>query len=231
MRNYTVNWGRFLLLRWFVASWLLHGVHVFDKTERAYYIICELLIYVFFCLLINMSGVTDWWVYLLAFIIVHTVTWLVDSHWLVGYREVDKSFKGKGIGSVIEFAQLAKSNLIGYNSVDAICIYGSLCRRMYHDRSDMDLRVVQTGKSFKLFWEIQKLRFVGIWRYRIPLDLKLVDSVEYLKKEMRLDEKPIMLYKRGLTFFNEGVDFIDLVNRPNQFLKNTPPTHTAGVAL
>ena len=223
MRNYTFNWGKLLFFRWFFASWLLHGVHVFDKTERNYYVMCELVAFSCLCLVFYLAGIKLWWVYLVTFLALHTATWLVDSHWLVGYREVDKTFHGKGISSVIDFAQLTKRELVKYDSVKAICIYGSLCRRMYHDRSDMDLRVVQTGRSFLLFWTIQKLRFIGIWRYRIPLDLKLVDSVGYLQKEMRIDEKPIMVFKRDLHFYNEGDTFNELFSQPERYLKITPP--------
>lgn len=223
MRNYTIKWGKFLLLRWLVASWILHGVHVFDKTERLYYVLCESLIVMTVCLILFFGGYYDIEIYLVYFILIHTITWLVDSHWLVGYREVDKSFRGKGIGSVIEFAELSKQKLSKFESVEAIAIYGSLCRRMYHDRSDMDLRVLQRGKSFRLFLEIQILRFIGIWKFKIPLDLKLVDSVDYLKNEMRIDEKPIMVYKKHDVFYNEGDSFTDLKDNPRKYLKITPP--------
>ena len=90
---------------------------------------------------------------------------------------------------------------------------------MYHDRSDLDLRVLQEGISLKVFWQIQKLRFIGIWRYKIPLDLKLVDSIEYLIDEMREDEKPIVIYKAEQYIYNEGASFSSLKDNPKDFLK------------
>lgn len=219
MRNYTVNWGRFLVIRWFVASWLLHGVHVLDKTERLLYIFFELLALVLCYVVMMLCGVNCWVWYLVAFIILHTITWLIDSHWLVGYREVNKNFRGKGINSVIEFLEYSKQKLAHYENIEAIGVYGSISRRMYHDRSDLDLRIIQNAFSLPLFFDVQKLRFIGIWKYKIPLDLKLVDSVEYVKNEMRDDEKPVMIYKKHDSFYNEGVSFEELKNDSEKFTK------------
>lgn len=219
MRNYTYNWGALLGLRWFVASWLLHGVHVFDNTEKIYYIICELMLQLLPITILYFCGITDWWMYLLSLIFVHSLTWLCDSHWLVGYREVDKTFRSKGIKGVIDYIDIVRKELYENNNVSLIAVYGSLSRRKFHDRSDLDLRIVQEKRSFLLFLKVQKLRFIGIWKYRIPLDLKLVDSEDYLKKEMREDEKAIVVYKKYDKVYNEGVSFEDVINNPESFLK------------
>ena len=221
MRNYTFNWGKLLGLRWFVASWLLHGVHVLDKTERNYYILCELILQLMPLCALYLFEVDKIWTYILSIITVHTITWLCDSHWLVGYREVDKSFKSKGINAVIEYINYTKEELKSFKNVSVIALYGSMSRRMFHDRSDLDLRIVQEGKSFLLFLTIQKLRFIGIWKYKIPLDLKLVDSEEYLKEEMREDEKAIVAYKKKDFVYNEGLDFSEIEKNPSAFLKST----------
>ena len=219
MRNYTYNWGSLLGLRWFVASWLLHGVHVFDKTEKLYYIICELVLQLMPITILYFCGVADWWLYLISLILVHSLTWLCDSHWLVGYREVDKTFRSKGIKGVIDYIDIVRKELYGNSNVSLIAVYGSLSRRKFHDRSDLDLRIVQENRSFFLFLKVQKLRFIGIWKYRIPLDLKLVDSEDYLKKEMREDEKAIVVYKKHDKVYNEGVSFNEVVENPLSFLK------------
>lgn len=221
MRNYKINWGKYLFFRWFVASWLLHGVHVLDKTEKSLRIVFELIFIFIPSIVLLLNGVDSIWSYLLLFGLVHTVFWLFASHWLVGYREVDKGFKGKGIQSIIDYLEYVKLQLMSQKTVVAIAVYGSLSRNKYHDRSDLDLRVLQEKPiSLKLFFIITKLRFIGIWKYKIPLDLKLVDSIEYLKNEMRIDEKPIMIFKKYASFFNEGDDFTSLQAKPNLYLKN-----------
>tara|TARA_B110000114_G_C15074077_1_gene390976 strand:- start:689 stop:1369 length:681 start_codon:yes stop_codon:yes gene_type:complete len=220
MRNYKVKWQQFLFFRWFVVSWVLHGVHVLDRSERILRILMELVSLGILYSLFFIFGIKNIWVFTFGFISIHTFYWLAASHWLVGYREVNKKFQGKGINSVIEFLEFTKKNLDKYPSVSAIAVYGSLSREKFHKRSDLDLRVVQEKPiNLKLFWTINQLRFIGIWKYKIPLDLKLVDSVDYLKNEMRLDEKPIMVYKKYDNFFNEGDDFSMLKASPQRYLK------------
>lgn len=220
MRNYNYNWGVLLGFRWFIASWLLHGVHVFDKTERLYYILCEILLQFVSAIILFFLNFQEWWIYIFSIIFIHTITWLCDSHWLVGYREVNKKFKSKGIEGVINYIDIVKKTLADNKDVSLIAIYGSLSRRKFHNRSDLDLRVVQEKKNILLFFKIQKLRFIGIWKYKIPLDLKLVDSEEYLKKEMREDEKAIVVYKKYNNIYNEGFNFSEIENNPDFFLKD-----------
>lgn len=219
MRNYSFKWGYLLGIRWFIASWLLHGVHVFDKTEKAYYILCETILQFIPICILYICNVNSWKIYALSITIVHTITWLVDSHWLVGYREVDKSFRSKGINGVIKYINVVKQKLANNNDVTVIAIYGSLSRKKFHDRSDLDLRIVQEKRNFALFLTVQKLRFIGIWQYKIPLDLKLVDSEDYLKKEMREDEKAIIVYKKYSKVYNEGLEFKEIEDNPESFLK------------
>lgn len=65
-----------------------------------------------------------------------------------------------------------------------------------------------------------KLRTVGIWKYKIPMDLKLVDSVEFLKKEMREDEHPIVPYNKYESFYNEGDSYEMLKRNPENYLRD-----------
>ena len=43
MRNYSVNWGKFLLFRWLFVSWTLQAIHVLDARERVFRVILELI--------------------------------------------------------------------------------------------------------------------------------------------------------------------------------------------
>lgn len=230
MRNYSVNWGRLLFFRWFPISWTLQAVHVLDRNERAFRIVLE-LIPVSIMVLLAAVGVFSWWVTLGAFTVLHTMFWLFDSTWLVGFREVYKGFKGKGILSIIEFVDWSMEELKDCDNISTITIYGSICRHKYHDRSDFDYRIVQERGSLKTYFKMIKLRAVGIWKYRIPLDLKLVDSADYLKAEMREDEHPIIPYNKYNTFYDmKGELYEDLKRNPMDFLReNTRLTLNGGV--
>lgn len=227
MRNYTYVWGNLLFFRWFAASWLLHGVHVLDKTEKFLYVFFEtLLIAVVFGIMYAVG--CPWWAYGVAFIVIHTLTWLMDSHWLVGFREVDKKFCSKGIAATLEYIEIVSNVFSGLPDVEAVLVYGSMSRRMFHNRSDLDIRIWQSGFSLKAFFMVQKYRFIGIWKYRIPLDLKLVDSMEYLKKEMRSDEKAIVGYsKGGKPVYNSGFTLSDIKADPSEFLRENNPVWMA----
>lgn len=224
MRNYTYNWGNLLFIRWFVASWLLHGVHVLDKTEKYLYIICELLIILITYILFFILGFQSWVTYLIGFIIIHTITWLTDSHWLVGYREVSKNFSSKGLNPTLEYIELISNIFAKQTNIEAVLVYGSMSRKMFHNRSDLDIRIWQNGISIKTFFLVQKYRFIGIWKYKIPLDLKLVDSIEYLKQEMRPDEKAIVGYsKDNKPVYNSGYTLYEVKAHPSDFLRENNP--------
>ena len=66
-----------------------------------------------------------------------------------------------------------------------------------------------------------KLRAVGIWKYKIPMDLKIVDSQEYLRREMREDEHPIIAYNKYDTFYDmKGDKYIHLKQNPMLYLRD-----------
>ncbi len=220
MRNYTYNWGRLLFFRWLVVSWTLQAIHVLDKREQAFRIIIELIP----LLLIGILAWLGWyplWIFGCCFLIIHTLFWLLDSTWLVGFREVYPKFKGKGIQSIIDYVDWCVQELKDYDHITAITIYGSICRHKYHDRSDFDLRIVQEKWTIKTYLKAIKLRTIGIWKYRIPMDLKIVDSQEYLMKEMREDEHPIIAYNKYKTFYDmSGDSYEQLKKAPETYRKD-----------
>lgn len=218
MRNYKHNWGRFLFVRWLLVSWTLQAIHVLDKSERMFRIFIELIpaLLLFALWIIDACPL---WLFVLLLFFVHTLFWLFDSTWLVGFREVYLKFRGKGIKSVIEFVDWSLVELKACDNITAVTIYGSICRHMYHDRSDFDFRIVQERGRLKTYFKMIKLRIVAIWRYHIPIDLKLVDSVDFLKEEMREDEHPIVPYNRYASFYNEGDSYSQLKNNPSSYLK------------
>lgn len=219
MRKYSINWGKFLFFRWLAVSWTLQAVHVLDIKEMIFRIVLE-LVPVLAIVIMAVMGLYPWWVALWAFVMLHTFFWLFDSTWLVGFREVYPSFRGKGIQSIIDFVDWSIEELKDCDNITAVAIYGSICRHKYHDRSDFDLRIVQERASLKCFFKMIKLRIVAIYKYRIPIDLKLVDSVEFLKREMRDDEHPIVPYNKYDSFYNEGDSYEMFKATPDSYKKN-----------
>lgn len=219
MRKYSIKWGKFLFFRWLPVSWGLQAVHVLDIKEMIFRIVLE-LVPVLAIVAMSVMGLYPWWVALWAFVVLHTAFWLFDSTWLVGFREVYPNFKGKGIQSIISFVDWSIEELKNCDNITAITIYGSICRHKYHDRSDFDLRIVQERASLRCFFKMIKLRIVAIYKYRIPIDLKLVDSIEFLKKEMRDDEHPIVPYNKYDSFYNEGDSYEMFKANPESYKKD-----------
>ena len=163
----------------------MQAVHVLDRRRKSFsYRIGGVPVAV----IVTLASVCiySWWVALALFVVLHTLFWLFDSTWLVGFREVYTGFKGKGIQSVIDYVDWAVEELKDCDNIGAVTIYGSICRHMYHDRSDFDLRIVQDYSSFEnVFnrYQIEGCRYLEV--QKIPMDLKIVDSQDYLRKEMR----------------------------------------------
>ena len=86
MRNYKHNWGRFLFVRWLLVSWTLQAIHVLDKSERMFRIFIELIpaLLLFALWIIDACPL---WLFVLLLFFVHTLFWLFDSTWLVGFLE------------------------------------------------------------------------------------------------------------------------------------------------
>jgi hypothetical protein len=220
MRNYKIKWGKLLFIRWIVVSWILQAVHVLDKRERIFRIFLELLFLLPVIVIYDASNANSRF-YSIAYIIsIHSLFYLFNSTWLVGYREVNKKFKGKGIQSIVDFSNYVKEDIKNCDN-NAVLLYGSLPRKKYHNRSDLDIRIIRSSNdNVKLFFKAIKYRAVGIWKYKIPVDLKVVDSMDYLKKEMRDDEHPIIISKKeNFEVYNEGVPFEFLEESPNEFVK------------
>ena len=128
MRDYSISWGKFLFLRWLPISWTLQAVHVLDKKEMVFRIVLE-MIPIAVIVWLAVVGVLSWWAALGAFVVLHTLFWLFDSTWLVGFREVYTGFKGKGIQSVMAFVDLSMKELKECGNISANAIYGCICRR------------------------------------------------------------------------------------------------------
>lgn len=226
MRQYSISWGRFLFIRAIGVGWPLQSIHVLDKGERRFRLAIEIIPTLLFAFLLYLNIISLMW-FCIIFFIMHTAFYLLDSTWLVGFREYNPHFVGRDINNIIKYTDWVVEELKDCGNVEAITMYGSLCRRMYNLRSDYDLRIVQSKGSIRTYFKMIKLRIVGIWCYKIPLDLKLVDSVDFLKKEMRADEKPIVPFNRNTTFYNEGFSYSELKANPETFTKEYTLSHAS----
>lgn len=222
------KWGRLRIIRFLIVGWSLQSVHVLDRTEQMFRIVFEggllLLAFVFYSVNGDRANfrLID---YTFIFMAIHTLMFLFDSAILVGLRECFDFIKNPGINGTLSFLLLAKKLILATDAVECVLVYGSITRGMFHNRSDLDLRVIRKRdlwQSLHIMFIAVWLRAIAVWRYHIPLDLKVVDSMDYLKNEIRLDEKPIVIYCRSdFAVFNRGIDLEAVLSNPSMVLRPT----------
>ncbi len=217
--------GKWRALRNLPIGWLTHSIHGRDKTERTFHIIVELIIW---CALFGL-----WRLFLpnilsfsasgfVTLILVHTFMWIIDGNFHVYMLDSFYGVRNVGIRKVLDFIVWATNLLIKTDAVECVLIYGSFCRGAFHDRSDLDMRVVRCKPSNKviiLLATAAYIRLVSLF-HGIPTDLQVVDSMEFLVHQMRLDEKPVIAYCRNtFTINNRGLSFDEVIEDPSSVMK------------
>ncbi len=108
------------------------------------------------------------------------------------------------------------------NDVEAVLVYGSFCRKQFHNRSDLDIRVLRKPGLFalvRLMILTWSLRYLSVLR-RLPTDLLVVDSLAFIRNQMRKDEQPVVLFKRDdLELPEAGLQFDAVLANPSLMLK------------
>lgn len=219
--------GRFRAIRNLPVGWVLQILHSTDRAERWIRIGTEaLLMGCLWFLLGSIDFLQDGTVRLLwAFVIVHSASWFFIGNFWVYMLDSFLWVKNPGIEGVLKYVDFVRRTFVRSAQSDAILIYGSMCRGAFHGRSDLDLRIIRRpgvlaglravfiGFAVRVPAAIQK----------IPVDLQVVDSLEFLKKQMRSDEHPIIVFLRpGFKIDKPGLDYEQVSANPSQVLREKP---------
>ncbi len=215
--------GPFRAFRNLPVGWLLQIIHSTDTTER-WFRICSELFFVFISFLFILNYQNSVYVsFLLAFIIVHTLSWFFTGNFWVYMLDSFNWVKNRGLNSTIEYLEITKKFFIYTNSCDAVLIYGSMCRFKFHIRSDIDLRIIRRRDSWKGLLALPVGYVLRIYSFFTlhPVDFQVVDSLDFVNRQMRDDEHPIILFLRpGFSIKNPGLRFESLKENPSMVLKN-----------
>lgn len=87
-----------------------------------------------------------------------------------------------------------QTRMAKYESITGVMVYGSLSRGVWHDKSDLDTRIIHKKgiiNSFIAYLIVHSERIRAVFNKQ-PLDMYMADSVEFLNL-MRDDEFPIFL--------------------------------------
>jgi predicted nucleotidyltransferase len=105
--------------------------------------------------------------------------------------------KNRGEDVTINYLNSMADRLKRSKSIRGLAIFGSISRNQWHEKSDIDARILRQSGLKNLLGSaiaVMKERFLAFFLGQ-PLDIYLADNIDFLKK-MRKDEVPIFLIKR-----------------------------------
>lgn len=182
--------GRFRAIRNLVSGWITHANHGRDRSERIFHHAVELLLLIAIFIVIFCLG-CKWHAYLIAFFAVHTLWWIVNGNFHVYMLDSFRFVRNAGIEQELKYILWAAEKFESFG-VKAVLVYGSFCRKEFHGRSDLDLRVIRDCRKnpIVLFMFGVYARIISMLR-QCPTDLQIVDSEEFLLKQMNAREIPV----------------------------------------
>ncbi len=217
--------GKFRAFRNMPIGWVLQALHSTDRSERLFRVCVEIIVWLSLYITVKYYApdIGAGLAVLVAFIISHTIMWLLTGNFWVYMLDSFLWVRNPGIEGVVRFTQFTRSMFTTVDCVDAILIYGSMCRRQLHGRSDLDLRVVRRTDSWKGLLALPLGFLVRAYSFFVymPVDLEVVDSMAFVRKQMRADELPIGVFVRpGVCIDEIGMDFSEVEKEPSIVLKD-----------
>lgn len=216
--------GKHRAIRNITIGWLSHAIHSTDYSERIFRIAIEILL-MFLCFnlimhreifksdILSSAGVT--------IIVCHTIMWMLDGNFWVYLLDSFDWMRNPGIKRIIAYVKLCRKLFQVADLCNAILIYGSMCRGEFHDRSDLDLRIIRRNDSWLGMVCLPVALFLRIISFFIviPVDLQVADSYEFINRQMRKDELPVVVHLRnGFNLKSTGRRFSEIEKNPSSVL-------------
>jgi predicted nucleotidyltransferase len=219
--------GKFRAFRNLPVGWLLQVLHSTDRTERWLRVGTEVLLIAALWYFLECVGYfSECYLQLFwAFLIVHSLSWFFIGNFWVYMLDSFLWVRNPGLEGVLSFVNFARRLFVNSDACDAVLIYGSMCRGAFHGRSDLDLRIIRKPglllgmKAIIVGYVVRVLAAIR----KIPVDLQVVDSLEFLIKQMRADERPITVYlSPGFKIVNAGWDYEEVLADHVLVLRDKP---------
>lgn len=182
-----------------VSNYLHQSFFYLDRTERAMRVFWEVVPVGFLCWLLTrvLAPVNAWLLLGVSVGCVHTLNWIFNNNFWNCLNCAFPSFRNRGTQNTLNYLNRARARLSKARSITGIMFLGSLSRFEWHDRSDIDMRILRRPG----FWNgivasllTSRERVLAVFA-RQPLDLYLADTPEFLKHH-RVDERPIFTLRR-----------------------------------
>lgn len=217
--------GRLRAFRNLPIGWVTHANHARDLSERLFHHVCEgvVLLTVLGAVYAFGAAATRIMWMIVAGILIHTAWWIINGNCHVCLLDSFKFVKNAGIGPILDYICWTRKWFVGSDRVAAILVYGSFCRRQFHGRSDLDLRVIRKSGLIAILTTMPlavAVRIVSLVR-GIPTDLQVVDNEEFLLRQMRASELPVCVFgSENLKKIVVSVAFDEVLRHPDMVLKD-----------
>jgi len=215
--------GKYRALRNIPAGWALQAIHSTVRTERFFRIVLEVVILIVTGLVLWATDYLTIPSSLITLVVTHTIFWFITGNFWVYMLDSFLWIENPGIKTILSFVEFTKKQLTRTNSVEAILIYGSMCRGQFHQRSDLDLRVVRRRDAMTglIALPIGLLMRAYSFFLVLPVDLQVVDGAEFLEKQMREDERPIVVFRRDdFHSVQFGISFEEVLKDPRIIMRS-----------
>jgi predicted nucleotidyltransferase len=214
--------GRYRAIRNLPVGWLLQILHSTDRSDRWFRLLIEAICIGGTGMLLSRYDVAH--SYVIAFLIIHTLSWLLFGNFWVYMLDSFKWIKNPGIDSIIKYISLVRRIYESSGTCNAVLVYGSMCRGRFHNRSDLDLRIIRRVDSWKGFVALPISLVLRAYAFFVllPVDFQVVDSMSFVKRQMRKDEHPIVVFrKEQFVVENAGISFDDVERDPTLVMKES----------
>lgn len=175
------------------AHWTFQNMLNMDVTELLFKVFIDIILTIIFSIII-----TTWLPVGLAIVIsllfAHTINFLFNAHIFVVLK-----FFGDVTHELSEhqrYIEGIKNRLHQEPSIRWAAIYGSMSRGEFKPTSDLDIRLIRNPgfiPGLRACWFVLRER-TRAHLNRFPIDFLVFDSPRLLKKNIRIDELPIIIF-------------------------------------
>jgi len=218
--------SNYRFLRNIPVSWIHQAINSHDRTELLFRIGIETIGFTIIFFITNSFSNTKIFPLAVSMISIHTIFWVFNDGLFVVMIVSFSFLTNGGLQKNLFFLKYIKEIFKRADCAEAILIYGSMSRNQFHSRSDIDLRILRKTEILPSL----KCMILAVWLRTlaaiklIPLDLLIVDSMEFLNRQMREDEQPIIVLKAD-KYSNPKLkssrNFSDLLKNPEILLRNS----------
>ena len=177
-----------------VKNWIHQGFTYLDRTEKFYRVIWELIPFGLCTFGLSYTSLPVWSIILISFIVSHTLNWAFNDNIWTCIQFTFPWAMNPGNEKTLAYLEDMERRFSKYDCVTGVMVYGSMSRGVWHEKSDLDTRImrkpgIRNGFKCYIIVHIERLR---AFYNKQPLDMYMADSVKFLDL-MRDDEFPIFL--------------------------------------